>query len=140
MKPLNAQKTLYTAFSTGREAIPMLAEMKADIDAIALDGKWQQRFAGYWSGGTGCSPRGPAGHDMVLMIRLVLAQGVLRKDYRELAAWLRDSLALRRYLEIEYVQDEALPRFQTLAGWVKALPPSFLAEVNLELIQRQGGQ
>lgn len=140
MKPLNAQRTLYKAFSTGREAIPMLEELKESIDAIALDGKWQQRFAAYWSGGTGSSRRGPEGHDIVLMIRLVLAQGVLRKDYRELAAWLRDSLALRRYLEIEYVQEEALPRFQTLAAWVKALPPSFLAEVNLELIQRQGGQ
>ena len=140
MKPLNAQKTLYTAFSTGREAIPMLAEMKADIDAIALDGKWQQRFAAYWSGGTGCSPRGPAGHDIVLMIRLVLAQGVLRKDYRELAALLKDSLGLRRYLEIDYVKDEALPRFQTLAGWVKALPPSFLDEVNVQLVQGRGRQ
>lgn len=140
MKPLNAQKTLYTAFSTGREAIPMLAEMKADIDAIALDGKWQQRFAAYWSGGTGRSARGPAGHDIVLMIRLVLAQTVLRKDYRELAALLKDSLGLRRYLEIDYVKDEALPRFQTIAGWVRALPPSFLAEINLELIQGRGRQ
>lgn len=70
MKPLNAQKTLYTAFSTGREAIPMLAEMKASIDAMALDWKWQQRFAAYWSGGTGCSQRGPEGHDIVLMIDL----------------------------------------------------------------------
>ena len=140
MKPLNAQKTLYRAFSTGREAIPMLEELKDCIDTIALDEEWQQRFAACWSGGTGSSRRGPEGHDIVLMIRLVLAQGVLRKDYRELAALLRDSLALRRYLEIEYVQDEALPRFQTLAAWVKALPPSFLAEVNRELIQGQGRQ
>lgn len=51
--PLNAQKTLYTAFSTGREAIAMLAEMKAEIDATGLDGKWQQGFAAYWSGGDG---------------------------------------------------------------------------------------
>lgn len=41
MKPLHAQRTLYGAFSTGREAIPMLEEMKAFVDAIALDGKWQ---------------------------------------------------------------------------------------------------
>lgn len=140
MKPLNAQKTLYMAFSTGREAIPLLAELKADIDVIALDGKWQERFAAYWSGGTGLSSRGPAGHDMVLMIRLVLAQGVLRKDYRELAALLKDSLGLRRYLEIEYVKDEALPRFQTIAGWVKAVPPSFLDEVNLQLVEGRGRQ
>ena len=39
MKPLNAQRTLYRAFSTGREALPMLEELKESIDAIALDGK-----------------------------------------------------------------------------------------------------
>lgn len=88
MKPLNAQGTLWKAFSTGREAIPLLTEMQDSVDAVALDGKWQERFARYWSGGTGVSRRGPEGHDIVLMIRLVLAQSVLRKDYRELAALL----------------------------------------------------
>ena len=58
MKPLNAQRTLYTAFSTGREAIPMLEELKEPIDAIALDGKWQQRFAAYWRGEDGQQPAG----------------------------------------------------------------------------------
>jgi hypothetical protein len=51
--------------------------MKAGIDAIALDGQWQQRFVAYWSGGRGGSRRGPAGHDLGLVIRLVLAQAVL---------------------------------------------------------------
>lgn len=76
----------------------------------------------------------------MFMIRFVLAQCVLRKDYRELAAWLEDSLGLRGLLEIEYVKDKALPKFQTLAAWVKALPAKFLEEVNGELVREQGGQ
>ena len=53
MKVLNAQGTLWRAFSTGREAILLLKEMQDSVDAIALDGKWQERFARYWSGGLG---------------------------------------------------------------------------------------
>ncbi|MGH8533758.1 MAG: hypothetical protein ACREV1_13765, partial [Gammaproteobacteria bacterium] len=140
MKVLNAQGTLWKAFSTGREAIPLLKEMQDSVDAIALDGKWQERFARYWSGGTGVSRRGPEGHDIVLMIRLVLAQSVLRKDYRELAALLRDSRGLRQFLEIEYVKDEQLPTFQTLAGWIQALPPEFLDAVNVAVVGQEAGQ
>jgi len=117
-----------------------LKEAKEYIDAIALSGQWQKRFAGFWSGGSQGSQRGPQGHDSVLMIRLVLAQCVLRKDYRELAALLEDSLGLRGFLEIEYVKDKALPKFQTIAAWVKALPAKFLEEVNGELVREQGGQ
>jgi IS5 family transposase len=140
MKILNAQGTLWKAFCTGREAIPLLKEMQDSVDAVALDGKWQERFAGYWSGGTGLSRRGPEGHDIVLMIRVVLAQSVLRKDYRELAALLRDSRGLRQFLEIEYVKDPELPTFQTLAGWIQALPPEFLEEVNVAVVKQQAGQ
>ena len=35
MKPLNAQRTLCRAFPTGREALPMLDELKESIVAIA---------------------------------------------------------------------------------------------------------
>jgi IS5 family transposase len=140
MKVLNAQGTLWKAFSTGREAIALLQPMQDSVDALALDGKWQERFARYWSGGTGVSRRGPEGHDIVLMIRLVLAQSVLRKDYRELAALLRDSRGLRQFLEIEYVKDQELPTFQTLAGWIQALPPEFLEAVNVAVVQQQAGQ
>jgi hypothetical protein len=139
MKTLNAQGTLWKAFSTGREAIPLLRQMQDRVDAMALDRKWQERFARYWSGGTGVSRRGPEGHDIVLMIRLVLAQSVLRKDYRELAALLRDSLGLRQFLEIEYVKDQQLPTFQTLAGWMQALPPEFLEEVNVAVVNQPAG-
>ncbi len=44
MKPLNAQRTLDRAFPAGRESLPMLEELKESIDAIGLDGEWQQRF------------------------------------------------------------------------------------------------
>jgi IS5 family transposase len=137
MKRLNQQRTLFKAFSTGREAIPLLEEMQESIDQIATHPEWQQRFLSYWSQNSTGKRTGREGHDIVLMIRLVLAQGVLRKDYRELAALLRDSLGLRRYLEIEYVQPEGLPSFQTLADWMKALPPEFLEEVNLGLLALQ---
>lgn len=140
MKALNAQGTLWKAFSTGREAIPLLRQMQDSVDAMALDRKWQERFARYWSGGTGVSRRGPEGHDIVLMIRLVLAQSVLRKDYRELAALLRDSLGLRQFLEIEHMKDQQLPAFQTLAGWIQALPPEFLEEVNVAVVKQQAGR
>lgn len=35
---------LVQGLPAGREALPMLEELKESIDAIALDGKWQQRF------------------------------------------------------------------------------------------------
>jgi hypothetical protein len=59
MKPRNAQRTLYKACSTGREAVPLLKEAQEYIDAIALSGQWQKRLAGFWSGGSQGSQRGP---------------------------------------------------------------------------------
>jgi hypothetical protein len=138
MKRLNAQRTLWKVFSSGREALGLLQEMEEFIEAIALSPQWQKRFAGYWSNGKPGNRQGPAGHDIVLMIRLVLAQCVLGKDYRELAYLLVDSKALRQFLEIEYVEEQALPKFTTLNGWMNALPVSFLEEVNLEISLRRG--
>ena len=138
MKRPNAQRTLWKVFSSGREALGLLQEMEEFIEAIALSPQWQKRFAGYWSSGKPGNRQGPAGHDIVLMIRLVLAQCVLGKDYRELAYLLVDSKALRQFLEIEYVEEQALPKFTTLNGWMNALPVSFLEEVNLEISLRRG--
>ena len=138
MKRPNAQRTLWKVFSSGREALGLLQEMEEFIEAIALSPQWQKRFAGYWSNGKPGNRQGPAGHDIVLMIRLVLAQCVLGKDYRELAYLLVDSKALRQFLEIEYVEEQALPKFTTLNGWMNALPVSFLEEVNLEISLRRG--
>lgn len=138
MKRPNAQRTLWKVFSSGREALGLLQEMEEFIEAIALSPEGQKRFAGYWSSGKPGNRQGPAGHDIVLMIRLVLAQCVLGKDYRELAYLLVDSKALRQFLEIEYVEEQALPKFTTLNGWMNALPVSFLEEVNLEISLRRG--
>lgn len=138
MKRPNAQRTLWKVFSSGREALGLLPEMEEFIEAIALSPEWQKRFAGYWSSGKPGNRQGPAGHDIVLMIRLVLAQCVLGKDYRELAYLLVDSKALRQFLEIEYVEEQALPKFTTLNGWMNALPVSFLEEVNLAISLRRG--
>ena len=138
MKRLNPQRTLWKVFSSGREALGLLPEMEEFIEAIALSPEWQKRFAGYWSSGKPGNRQGPAGHDIVLMIRLVLAQCVLGKDYRELAYLLVDSKALRQFLEIEYVEEQALPKFTTLNGWMNALPVSFLEEVNLAISLRRG--
>jgi len=85
MKRLNAQRTLWKVFSSGREALALLQEIEEFIEGIALSPEWQKRFAGYWSSGKPGNRQGPSGHDIVLMIRLVLAQCVLGKDYRELA-------------------------------------------------------
>lgn len=138
MKRLNAQRTLWKVFSSGREALGLLQEMEEFIEGIALSPEWQKRFAGYWSSGKPGNRQGPQGHDIVLMIRLVLAQCVLGKDYRELAYLLVDSKALRQFLEIEYVEEQALPKFTTLNGWMNALPVSFLEEVNLAISLRRG--
>jgi len=138
MKRLNPQRTLWKVFSSGREALGLLQEMEEFIEAIALSPEWQKRFAGYWSSGKPDNRQGPAGHDIVLMIRLVLAQCVLGKDYRELAYLLVDSKALRQFLEIEYVEEQALPKFTTLNGWMNALPVSFLEELNLAISLRRG--
>lgn len=51
MKPVNAQRALYRAFSTGRVAVSLLKEAKEHIDAIAFSGQGQKWFAGFWSGG-----------------------------------------------------------------------------------------
>ena len=138
MKRLNAQRTLWKVFSSGREALALLQEIEEFIEGIALSPQWQKRFAGYWSSGKPGNRQGPSGHDIVLMIRLVLAQCVLGKDYRELAYLLVDSKALRQFLEIEYVEEQALPKFTTLNGWINALPVSFLEEVNLAISLRRG--
>ena len=66
---------------------------------------------------------------------------VLGKDYREMEALLRDSIALRAFLEIEQVQSEGLPRFGILAEWVRKLPPGFLEQVNVAgLVQERGAK
>jgi len=102
MKRPKAQKrTLWKVFSSGREGLGLLPEMEEFIEGIALSPEWQKRFAGYWSRGKPGNRPGPAGHDIVVMIRWVLAQWVLGKDYRERAYWRVDSKALRQWLEIE---------------------------------------
>ncbi len=60
-------------FSSGREALGLLQKMEEFIEGIALSPEWQKRFAGYWRSGKPGNRQGPAGHDIVLMIRWVLA-------------------------------------------------------------------
>ncbi len=137
MKRTNGQYTLYRAFTTGREYFQMLDELAPMIDGIAMDIQWQKRFIEHLFG-KGKNNRGPKGHDIVFIIRLILIACITRKDYRELAALIRDSEALRHFLEIKFVADKKLPEFQTIAGWVKNLPADFLEEITWHLVKTEG--
>lgn len=157
MKGTDTQLTMFRAFSSGREGILLLVEVEGIIDAIAMDVKWQEEFIealknagkkkrqkykkvlkqeqlifGQSNGG------GRQGYGIVFIIRLILAQCVLRKDYRELAALLIDSKALRRFLEIEQVEGKNLPRFQVISDWVRAIPEQLLEAINQHLMIKEG--
>ncbi len=138
MKRTNSQYTLYRAFTTGREYFQLLDDLGPIIDAIATDPQWQKRFIKYLFGKKKKSNRGPKGHDIVFIIRLILVQCITRKDYRELAALIRDSEALKHFLEIKGVPDANLPEFQTISGWIKKLPPEFFEEINWHLVKKEG--
>ncbi len=158
MKGLNQQVTLFRAFSSGREGILMLSELEYIIDRIAFNAEWQKRFIKALKDANKKknenqqkgkkeeqvifekNGQGRKGHDIVFIIRLILAQCVLRKDYRELAALLIDSKALRRFLEIEQVEAKHLPSFQTISGWIKALPKDLLEAINQHLLIREGSE
>ncbi len=147
------------AFSTGREAVDLLDDIGVYINDIAFDAGWQKRFAEEWEEAAqrraekrrkekekGWKSRraqksvGRAGYNVAFMIQVVMLQCILRKDYREMAALLRDSIRVRKYLVVTGTPDEDLPRFQTIADWVKDLSPDFLREVNDHIVKEFGGK
>ncbi len=154
MKKESTQLTLYRAFSTGRESIHLIKELGSLIDSIALDSGHQKRVINYlreanekkrekYSRGKKGKKKGNGGregYEIVFIIRLILLECLMRKDYREMQALLTDSKALRAFLEIEEVVAEKLPCFQQIGEWVKAIPEEYYEELNNQLVTKEGGE